>query len=67
MVSIGLSRASCAEIKAPSPRTTIKGARIPSAVNLKLARSIKPSIIPIKRAFNTDVSARFGPFNFEDS
>ena len=62
IVSIGRSRTIAAEISAPSPRTTIKGASIPIAARCRSQAATSRSIIPISRAFSTAVSARFGPF-----
>ena len=66
MVSIGRRFAMLEEIKAPSPRTTIKGAVMPISCKISSARPINLWVKPIKRAFRTAVSARLGPFNFED-
>ena len=67
MVSIGRSRTIAAEINAPSPRTTIKGAVIPTASKCRSQAATRRSIIPISRAFNTAVNARLGPFNWADN
>jgi hypothetical protein len=67
MVSIGRSRTIAALISAPSPRTTISGALIPTACRCRSQAATSRSIIPISRAFSTAVSARFGPFSCADS
>ena len=67
MVSIGRSRTIAAEISAPSPRTTISGAAIPTASRCRSQAATSRSIIPISRAFSTAVRARFGPFRLADS
>ena len=67
IVSIGFSRATSADTKAPSPRTTIRRASIPTWAKWPSQALINPSIIPIKRAFSTAVNARFGPPNADDS
>ncbi len=66
MVSIGRSLAWPADISAPSPRTTIKGADTPISAKTSSARPIKRWVMPISRAFNSAVNARFGPFNLAD-
>ena len=66
MVSIGRSLATLDEIKAPSPRTTIKGAVMPISCKISSARPISLWVNPIKRAFSTAVNARFGPLSFDD-
>ena len=67
IVSIGRIRTIAAEISAPSPRTTIRGAVIPTAARCRSHAATSRSIIPISRAFSTAVNARFGPFNCADS
>ena len=64
---MGRSRTIAAEISAPSPRTTIKGASMPIAARCRSQAATSRSIIPIRRAFSTAVSARFGPFSCADS
>jgi hypothetical protein len=63
MVSMGRSSANSAEISAPSPRTTISGAVTPNSRRRLRARVISRSISPIRRAFSTAVSDRFGPLS----
>ena len=67
IVSIGFLRASLAEISAPSPRTTIKGASIFRLDRVAPQRPINSSIIPINLALRTAVRARLGPLSFEDN
>jgi hypothetical protein len=67
IVSIGRSRARPADTSAPSPRTTIRGAAMPSRAMCASQAVISPSIIPMRRALRTAVSARRGPFSPADS
>ena len=67
IVSIGRSRAIAAEISAPSPRTTIRGASMPMLAKWRALAATNRSIRPIRRAFRTAVRARFGPFKFADN
>ena len=67
MVSIGFSRACAALIKAPSPLTTIKGAKIPRLFMTSSAFIISKSIRAINRAFKIAVKALFGPLSLAES
>ena len=66
MVSMGFSRACAALIKAPSPLTTINGAKIPRLFITCSAFIMSKSIRAINRAFKTAVRALFGPLSFAE-
>ena len=67
MVSIGLTMAMSAEIRAPSPRTTMSGASMPRVSNRSLAALIKWWIRLISRALSTEVRPRLGPSSLLES
>ena len=60
IVSTGFNRATSAPTSAPSPRTTIVGARTPNAPNERSAASSRRWTIGTSRAFSTQVIARRG-------